>query len=147
MDNGKLAEEVTSSIVPFLIRGGIAIAEKIGRDAWDIVDNKFNKLYETVKNKLNDNDYASQTLKRFEEKPKDKGRQSAMKSVLEEALVDDKKFQKLLSQLLEEINRAGGKEIINNSGAVATNNSKIIIANNSAGRDKISIYGREFNEK
>ncbi len=116
-----IATEAVSLLVPYLAKAGKTITEKVGKDAWDMVNSKIEKLYGTIKNKITGNDYASQTLKRLEEKPEDKGRQSAMESVLKEALADDQQFQKILSQILAETKQVGGDNIIQvyGSGAAA----------------------------
>ncbi len=117
-----LATGAVSLLVPYLAKAGKTIAEKVGKDAWDMVNSKIEKLYETIKNKITGNDYASQTLKRLEEKPEDEDRQIAMKSVLKDVLAEDQQFQKTLSQLLDEVKQVGGDNIIQvyGSGAAAT---------------------------
>ena len=102
MDPVTPATGAVSLLVPHLAKAGKAVTDKIGQEVWDKVSNKVEKLYETIKNKFTGNDYANQTLKRLEEKPEDKDRQSAMQSVLKEVLVEDPQFQKMLSQILAE---------------------------------------------
>jgi hypothetical protein len=117
-----LAAGAVSLLVPYLAKAGKTIAEKVGKDMWDKVNDKVETLYENIKNKFTGNDYATQTLKRLKEKPEDKGRQSAMESVLEEVLADDQQFQKMLGQLLAEAKKSGGDSIIQvyGGGAAAT---------------------------
>ncbi len=131
-----LATGAVSLLVPYLAKAGKTIAEKVGEDAWDMVNSKIEKLYETIKNKITGNDYASQKLKRLEEKPEDEDRQIAMKSVLKDVLADDQQFQKTLSQLLDEVKQTGGKNIhIQNNGAVAIGGKIYIKGKYAAGRD------------
>lgn len=122
MDPVTIATSAVSLLVPYLAKGGRAIADKVGKDVWDKVSNKVETLHETIKNKFSSDDYYSQTLKRLEEKPEDKGRQSNLESVLKEVLAEDTQFQKMLSQLLNETKEAGGDSIIQvyGSGAAAT---------------------------
>ncbi len=122
MDLGILATGTVSLLVPYFAKAGKTIAEKVGKDALDIVTDKTETLYEAIKNKFHGNDYANQTLKRLEEKPEDKDRQSAMKSVLKDVLSEDQQFQKMLSRLLTEAKQSGGDNIIQiyGGGAVAT---------------------------
>ncbi len=122
MDPTTLASGVVSLLVPYLAKAGKTIAEKVGEDAWNTVNSKIERLYDAIENKFRGNDYANQTLKRLEEKPEDKGRQSAIESVLKEVLAEDQQFQKMLSQFLAEAKQAGGDTIIQvyGSGAAAT---------------------------
>lgn len=122
MDLVTLATGAVSLLVPYLAKAGRSIAEKVGKDVWDIVSSKVETLYDAIKNKFKGNDYASQSLKRLEEKPEDEDRQAAMKSVLKEVLAEDSQFQKTLSQLLAEAKQMGGDSIIQvyGSGAAAT---------------------------
>ncbi len=133
-----LASGAVSLLVPYLAKAGNTIAEKVGKDSWDIVNSKIEKLYETVKSKITGNDYASQTLKRLEEKPEDADRQSAMKSVLKDILIDDQQFQKTLSQLLDEVKQTGGKNIqFQDNGAISFGGEIKIKGEYAAGRDNI----------
>jgi hypothetical protein len=122
MDPVTLATGAISLLVPHLAKTGKVVVDKVGQEVWDKVSNKVEKLYETIKNKFIGNDYAIQTLKRLEEKPEEKDRQSAMHSVLKEVLVEDAQFQKMLSQILAEAKQAGGNSVIQiyGSGTAAT---------------------------
>jgi len=122
MDPVTLAMGAISLLIPHLAKAGKAVADKVGQEVWDKVNNKVEKLYEIIKNNFSGNDYATQTLKRLEEKPEDKERQNAMQSVLKEVLVEDSQFQKILSQILVEAKQVGGESVIQvyGSGAAAT---------------------------
>lgn len=117
-----LTTGAVSLLTLYLAKAGKTISESVGKDAWNIVNSKIEKLYNAIKNKFIDNVYANQTLKRLEEKPEDKGRQIAMENILKEFLENDQQFQKMLIQLLAEVQQAGGDSIIQvyGSGAVAT---------------------------
>ena len=138
MDPVTLATYAVSLLIPRLAKAGKDIAEKVGKEMWNKVSIKTEKLYETIKNKFDGNDYAIQTLKRLEEKPEDKLRQSAMENVLNEVVAEDPQFQKMLGQLLSEAKQAGGDNIIKayETGIVATGRSKVYIKGKyAAGRD------------
>lgn len=117
-----IATGAVSLLVSYFAKAGKAIANKVGIEVWDKVSNKVETLYQTIKNKFTDNDYANQTLKRLEEKPEDQGRQNAMEIILKEALIEDTQLQKMLGQLLAEAIQAGGDSIIQvyGSGAAAS---------------------------
>lgn len=122
MDIEAIAKGAIVLLVPYLSKAGETIADKVGKDVLDKANKIIEKLYGTIKNKFVGNDYANQTLHRLEEKPEDKGRQSAMESVLKEVLVEDTQFQKMLDRLLIEARQAGGDSIIQvyGSGAAAS---------------------------
>lgn len=121
MDLVTLATGAVSLLVPYLAKAGRTIADKVGKDVWDIVNTKVETLYESIKNKFTGNDYAGQTLKRLEEKPEDEDRQNAMKSILKENLAEDPQFQEVVGQLLAETKQVGGDSVIRvyGSGAAA----------------------------
>jgi len=121
MDIGLLATTAVSLLVPYLAKLGKTLAADIGEEVSGHVRDKVKVLYETIKNKLTGNDCASQTLERLEEKPEDKGRQDMMASVLKESLPNDPQFQKVLDQLLSEIEQ--GNIIQTGSGTVETHRS------------------------
>ncbi len=137
MDFGNLATVAVSLLVPCLAKAGKTIADKIGKDAWDTVNNKIEKLYDSIKKKFTGNDYANNTLKRLEEKPENEDRQNAMKAVLREVLAEDQQFQKMLVQILEQIENSGGDKIIQayrdsvvaTNGSVAANGGSIALGN------------------
>lgn len=138
MDVGTLASGAVSLLVPYLVKAGKTISNKIGEDTGNMVDKKIETIYEGIKKKFIGKDYASQTIKRLEEKPEDEDRQNAMKGVLKEVLTEDIQFQKMLIQLLAEAKKEGGGNIIkiHESGAIATGGSEINIKGKYAsGRD------------
>lgn len=155
MDFGTLATGAVSLLVPYLAKAGKTIADKIGKDAWDTVNDKIETLYESIKSKFLGNDYASQTLKRLEEKPDDDDRQNAMKGVLRDALAEDGQFQKILAQLLEQIEHEGGDNIIQiyrdsavaTNGSVAANKGGIALGNFSHNNDLHYHYHANGNNK
>ena len=122
MDLATLAMEAVSLLAPYLAKGSRTIADKVDKDVWSVVSSKVETLYNMIKDKFDGNDYASQTLKRLEEKSGDKDRQRAMEGVLKEIIDEDFQFQKRLGRLLMEIRQVGGGCVIQvyGSGAAAT---------------------------
>ena len=122
MDIGNLATTAVSLLVPYLAEAGKSVANKVGEDAWNLLNRKIETLYELIKNKFHIDDYASKTLKRLEEKPEDEDRQKAMEIVLKEVLKEDKLFEKMLSKLVIEMKQEGSDNVIQAdiSGAAAT---------------------------
>jgi len=122
MDIGVLATGAVALLVPYLASTGKSVTEGIFKDLGQAVQAKLGTLYQAVKERFVGNDYAGQSLQRLSEKPDDKGRQDALKSVLAEILEEDSGFRNELARLLTEVRRSGGDEIIRvyGSGAVAT---------------------------
>jgi len=122
MDIGVLATGAVALLVPYLASAGKSVTEGIFKDLGQAVQAKLGTLYQAVKERFVGNDYAGQSLQRLSEKPDDKGRQDALKSVLAEILEEDSGFRNELARLLTEVRRSGGDEIIRvyGSGAVAT---------------------------
>ena len=122
MDIGNLATTAVSLLVPYLAEAGKSVANKVGEDAWNLLNRKIETLYELIKNKFHIDDYASETLERLEEKPEDEDRQKAMEIVLKEVLKEDKLFKKMLSKLVIEMKQEGSDNVIQAdiSGAAAT---------------------------
>ncbi|GEM_PF-3691479 len=122
MDIGLLATNAVALLVPYLVDLGRTLAGEVGKDVSDQLKEKVKALYGTIKNKLTGDDFASKTLERLEEQPEAKGRQSAMVDILHESLSNDPSLQATLSQLLSEIQQAGGGNVIQSgSGVIATN--------------------------
>lgn len=121
MDIGLLATSAVSLVVPYLAKLGKDVAADIGEKVSEHVSDKVKALYEKIKGKFMGDNYASRTLERLEEKPEDKGRQDMMVSVLKESLPNDPQFQRMLGQLLAEIQLAGvGNTTQSGSGVMAT---------------------------
>jgi hypothetical protein len=121
MDPITIATGAVSMLIPYLANKGETIIKKVGKEKWKKLKEKTKSIFSAIKDKFEGNEYAVQTLKRMEEKPEDEGRQSAMKDVLMEILTEDEKFQKILSQLLNDAKQTGGDKFIQvyGSGAIA----------------------------
>lgn len=136
MDIGLIATSTVSFLVPYLTRLGRKVASGIGEDLSGFAEDKIKALYESIKEKLKGDDYASKTLERLEEVPGDAIRQQTMQGILQESLKEDENFSKKLQQLLEEVNAAGGGVIQTGNGVVANNHSVAAgHGGNAAGRD------------
>ena len=85
MDATNLALTVVGLITPYLAQAGEVVAKKAGEAAWI----KMKELYSRVKDGMEGDDYAQQTLKRLEEKPQSETRQQALAGVLEEKMQED----------------------------------------------------------
>ena len=118
-----VAASAVSLVASFLVDAGKTLAGEFGKDLSDHMKNKIKELYETIKRKFANYSYASESLKRFEEKPEDKERQIIMESILRESFMDDPKFQKSLNQLITEINQMKGDIIQSGNGVIANDHS------------------------
>jgi hypothetical protein len=96
---------------------GRSVAERIGTDVGDVLGQKLQSLYELIRNKLKGDAYASESMKRLEEKPDSPDRRAAATGVLKEALAADPQFLAMLEKLLSESKAAGASSVIQVSGS------------------------------
>lgn len=121
MDPVTLATSVIGLLMPYLIKGGESIAKK----AVDETIEHAGQLYNTVKQKLSDDPYAKETLKRVEEDPDSVSRKAALQGVLEEKIKADPALASELERYLALAKELTGDKIaqtIKVSGNVKTGN-------------------------
>ena len=82
-----IASQIVSMIIPYLISAGKTALESAAP-----------QILEAIRKKFKGDEYAEQTLKRVEEKPKDKGRAGALNMILAEKMRSDRQFASLLEQ-------------------------------------------------
>lgn len=111
MDPATLATNAVLLIVPYLAKAGETIAEKAGQAVWDSFAEKAKALYGSLKAKFAGDEDAATALKQLENKPDSKGRQAALKEVLEEKIQADPTFAEMLRQLVPEVKQSGGDTI------------------------------------
>jgi hypothetical protein len=81
------ASQIVSMIIPYLVSAGKAAVESVVPQA-----------LEAIRKKFKGDEYAQQTLNRFEEKPSDKGRAGALGMIIAEKMRSDGEFASLLEQ-------------------------------------------------
>jgi len=110
MDPTAIATTTIAILSPYLAKAGEAAANKVGEAAWE----KAAEIYDAIQARFvqdDDDDYPSQTLKRFEEQPD--SRKAALQEILEEILSQDSDFAQSLSHLLKEADEAGAGAVFN----------------------------------
>jgi hypothetical protein len=96
MEPGTLITSVIGVLMPYLIKGGEAIAKSAVDESFQLAS----KLYKTIKKKFSDDSYAKETLRRIKENPVSEVRKSALAGVLEEKIEADPDFKITLEKLL-----------------------------------------------
>lgn len=121
MDPVTLATSVVGILMPYLVKGGEAIAKK----AVDATIEKAGQLYQTLKQKFSDDPYAKETLKRVEEEPNSESRKAALTGVLEEKIKADPSLASELEKFLALAKELKGDQItqtVKVSGKAKTGN-------------------------
>jgi len=103
-----LATTIVNLIAPYLAKAGEVMASKAGETAWK----KAKDLYAAIKDRLTDDSYAAQTLKRLEENPASESRRAILTAVLEEKIRDDLVFAKALEELLADAKQASADSVM-----------------------------------
>ncbi len=103
-----IASTAVSLLSPFLIKAGEKFAEK----AVDGLAEKTGGIYQLLKEKLSGDEYAGLTLLRLEEDPDSEGRKSALENVIKEKMEEDGEFASQLTELINEVKKAGAKNVI-----------------------------------
>jgi hypothetical protein len=87
-------------LVPYLAKFGEAVASKAGEAA--VEGGK--AILEIIKRRLgrDADEYGRQTLTRLEAKPEDEGRQSALRSVLADKVMEDREFADDLERIVQQ---------------------------------------------
>jgi hypothetical protein len=93
MDIGTIAAAAT----PILIKGVEMFSQKLDEKASEEID----RLYQTIRKKLNGDFYAEQTLDRAKQMPESKGRQAALEEVLAEKMKEDPDLAENVRRLVE----------------------------------------------
>jgi hypothetical protein len=97
------ASQIVSMIVPYLVQAGQAAAESV-----------VPQVLEAIRKKFKGDEYAKQTLKRLEEKPKDEGRAGALSMILAEKMRSDRQFAALLEKYTKEFKQPTSDVITQN---------------------------------
>ena len=116
-----LATSVVGMLMPYLIKGGEAVAKKAIDESFQLAS----QLYQKVKEKFSNDSYAKETLKRVKENPDSEARKAALTGVLEEKIKDEPTFGAELEKLLALTKDLGGDSIdqtVNVSGKAKTGN-------------------------
>jgi hypothetical protein len=103
-----LAATAVVLLSPYLIKAGEAFAEKAG----DALADRTGALYRAIKSKFANDSYADQTLRRLEEAPDSKGRQTALEHLLTEKMEEDVTFADQVRQLIEEAKAVDARNVI-----------------------------------
>jgi hypothetical protein len=125
MDPVSLATSAVGMLIPYLVKGGEAVAKKAVDESFELAG----KLYRNIRDKFAGDAYARETLKRVEENPESESRKAALAGVLEEKINEDASFGTDLEKILALAKELGGDQInqtINLSGNAKAGNINMI---------------------
>lgn len=99
------AISLLAPLTPYLVKAGEKVAEGVGEASFQ----KVKSLYEVIRNKFtaDDDDYAQQTLKRFEEQPDSENRKAALVEIVAEKATTDPAFANQLERHVQEAKQDG----------------------------------------
>jgi hypothetical protein len=137
MDPATLAAVAVPALVRYVAGKAAGVAGRAGRDIDAAVDDRLDRLYETVRASLGGDRRGERALLDLEEQPADARRQGRLELALEGAIEDDPQFASRLTAMLEDLSRRpppGGLGV-RDAGPVAGRDVVITAGRDAAGRD------------
>lgn len=137
MDPTTLAALAVAGMVRYVVGKAARVAGRAGRDIDAAIDDRLDRLYETVRESLGGDRRGERTLHDLAADPSDVRRQVRLEMVLEGAIEDDPEFGGRLAALLEDLSprRPPGGLTVRNAGPVAGGNIVITAGHDASGRD------------
>jgi len=140
MDPATLAAVAVAALVRYVAGKAAGVAGRAGRDIDAAVDDRLDRLYETVRASLGGDRRGERVLLDLEEQPADARRQGRLELALEAAIEDDPQFASRLTAMLEELSQRpppGGLSV-RDAGPAAGRDVVITAGRDAAGRDLTS---------
>jgi hypothetical protein len=134
VDPATLATLAVSALVRYVAGKAAGVA---GRAIDAAVDNRLDRLYKNVRERLSRERRGESTLTELEAHPADTRRQGRLELALEGVIEDDPEFRDWLAATLEDLSQrppAGGM-VIRDTGPVAGGNVVIRAGRDASGRD------------
>ncbi|MGH8835833.1 MAG: hypothetical protein ACRDWG_12715 [Actinomycetes bacterium] len=141
MDPATLAALAVGALVRYVASKAAGVAGRAGRDIDAAVDDRLDRLYNTVRERLSRERRGEVTLSDLEARPDDARRQGRLELTLETVIEDDSQFGSWLAAMLEDLSQrppAGGV-MIRDAGPVAGGDVVITAGRDAAGRDLSSV--------
>jgi hypothetical protein len=144
MDPTMLATLAVVALVRYLGGKAAGLAGRAGRDIDAAVDDRLDRLYETVQAHLTRARRGERTLRDLEATPGDTRRQGRLELTLEGEIEHDPAFEAELTALLDDLAQRPppGGIVISDAGPVALEGDVILRGKNVAGRD-LTIGGND----
>lgn len=137
MDPASLAALAVGALVRYAASKAAGVARRAGKDVDAAVDDRLDRLYDAVRERLVGDPRAERTLNDLETRPDDARRQGRLELALEEVIEKNPDFATRLEAMLEDLSNrppAGGIAA-RDTGPVAGGNVVITGGRDAAGRD------------
>lgn len=137
MEPATLAAVAVGAVVRYIASKAGGVAGRAGRDIDAVVDERLDRLYATVRERLVGDSRAERTLNDLGDNPDDARRQGRLELALEEVIDRDPEFASRLTAMLEELSHhpPPGGISARDAGPVAGGNVVISAGRDAAGRD------------
>lgn len=137
MDPATLAAVAVAALVRYVAGKAARVAGRAGRDIDATVDERLDRLYENVRDRLGGDRRGERTLHDLEEHPEDERRQGRLELALEGAIEDDPDFGGRLAAMIEDLKQRPppGGLAVRDAGPVAGRDVVITAGRDAAGRD------------
>ena len=140
MDPATLAAFAVAALVRYVGGKAAGVAGRAGRDIDAAVDDRLDRLYETVRGSLSGDRRGERALRDVEDQPADPRRQGRLELALEGAIEDDPDLGSRLTAMLEDLSQRPppGGVAVRDAGPVAGRDVTITAGRDAAGRDLTS---------
>lgn len=137
MDPATLAALAVGALVRYVSDKVARLAGRAGRDIDETVDDRLDRLYDSVRAHLSGDQRAERTLHDLEADPDDSRRQGRLELALEGVVESDPTFAARLAAMLDDLAQRPppGGVVVRDAGAVALHGDVNISGENVAGRD------------
>jgi hypothetical protein len=137
VDPATLAAVAVAALVRYVAGKAAGMAGRAGRDIDAVIDDRLDRLYETVRENLSGDRRGQRTLNDLEGHPTDIRRQGRLELALEGAIEADSEFGGRLAAMLEDLSQRPppGGLAVRDAGPVAGGDVVISAGRDAAGRD------------
>jgi len=137
VDPASLAALAVGALVRYAVSKASGVASRAGRDVDAAVDDRLDRLYDAVRERLVGDSRAERTLTDLKTQPDDARRQGRLELALEEVIEKDPEFATRLATMLDDLSQHPpvGGIAARDTGPVAGGNVVITGARDAAGRD------------
>jgi hypothetical protein len=137
VDPATLATAAVAALVRYVAGKAARVAGRAGRDIDATVDERLDRLYDSVRTRLGGDRLGERTLHELEEHPRDVRRQGRLELALEGAIENDPAFGARLAAIIEDMSQhpPPGGLAIRDAGPVAGGDVVITAGRDAAGRD------------
>jgi hypothetical protein len=137
VDPATLATVAVAALARYAAGKAARLAGRAGQDIDATVDERLDRLYESVRERLSGDHRSERTLHDLEDHPDDVRRQGRLELALEGAIEDDPEFGGRLAVMIEDLSQQPppGGMAVRNAGPVARGDIVIKAGRDAAGRD------------